>query len=66
MELRGLPQVTGWRMGCGLRSGSDQGQEFEDCPSADLNTHLTDTTDGLLLRKREEVIFADPTPTPLG
>ena len=27
--------------GIGLHSDSDQGQEFEDCPSADLNTHFT-------------------------
>ena len=36
-----MPQVIGLGMGRGLHSGSDQGQEFEDCTSADLNTYFT-------------------------
>ena len=46
-----MPQVIGWGMGSGLHLDSDQGQEFEDCPSTDLNTHLTlrDTKEELLL-----------------
>ena len=34
-----MPQVTEWGMGLGLHSYSDQGQEFEDHSSVDLNTH---------------------------
>ena len=34
-----MPPVIGWGMGGGLHSGSDQGQEFKDHPSADLNKH---------------------------
>ena len=34
-----MPQVIGWGMGLGLHSGSDQGQEFKDYPSTDLNKH---------------------------
>ena len=33
--------ASGWGLGRGLPSDSDQGQEFEDSPSADLNTHLS-------------------------
>ena len=32
-----MPQVIEWGMGWGPHSGSDQGQEFKDHPSADLN-----------------------------
>lgn len=36
-----MPPGAGWGMRGGLHSDSDTGQEFEDRPSADLNTHLT-------------------------
>ena len=35
-----MPQVTGWGMEGGLHLGSDQGQEFKDHHSADLNKHF--------------------------
>ena len=36
-----MPQAVGWGMVLGLHSYSDQRQEFEDHPSAELNTQLT-------------------------
>ena len=47
--MQKLPQVIGQGMGLGLHSDSDQGQEFEDQPSADLNTQFTDIKEELLL-----------------
>ena len=49
-------------MGGGLHSDSDQGQEFEDRPSADLNTHLTRPQGGAATPRREEVGFSHQTP----
>ena len=59
-----MPQVVGWGMRLGLHSDSDQGQEFEDRPSADLNTHLMDTKEELLLLERKRQSFQTP-PFPL-
>jgi len=57
-----LPQVIGQGMGRGLHSDSDQGQEFEDCLSADLNTHLTWYQEGAATPRKEEAGFPSPTP----
>ena len=70
-------QVIGQAMGGGLHSGSDQGQEFEDHPSADWNKHhdrsqfdllgsntlLLDTKEELLLKERGRGgLFPPPLP----
>lgn len=39
VEVREWPQVLGREMGWGLHSHADQGPDFEDRPSADLNTN---------------------------
>ena len=44
----------------GLHSDSDQGQEFEDRPSADLNTHLIRYQGGAATPRKEEVGFSNP------
>ena len=49
-------------MGQGLRSDSDQGQEFEDHPSVVLNNHLWDTKEELLLPERKRLSFSTPIP----
>ena len=68
----------GGGMGQGLHSGSDQGQEFKDRPSADLNKHHGSSSlipygqklsywiprRSYYLRKRKRWSF--PTPTSLG
>ena len=62
MEVPELPEIIGWGVGLGLRSDLDQGQEFEDCPSADLNTHLTGSQGGASTLIKEEAVFSDLTP----
>ena len=48
----------GWRMGLDLQSDSDQGQEFEDQPSADLNTQFTGYQGVAANPRKEEVGFS--------
>ena len=43
-----------------LHSFSDQGPEFEDHPSADLNTHLTGYQGGATTPRKEEAGFSNP------
>ena len=63
-QVRELPQVTGWEMGGGPHSDSDQGRELADPPSGNLKTTLPDTKKELELPERKRRAF--PTPAPLG
>ena len=62
VEVRELPRVIGWGMGWALHSDSDQGQESEDHPSVDLNTHLSGYQGGASTPRKEETGFPDPHP----
>ena len=66
VEVWELPQVVGWGKRGGLHSDSDQGQVFEDHPSADLNIHwiyiLPETKEELRLPDRKRRPFQPPRP----
>ena len=57
MEAQDIPLVIGWGMEGGLHSGSDQGQEFENHLSADLNTGYQG---GATIPRKEEGVFSHP------
>ena len=60
MEVRELPQFSGWGMGLSLHSDSDKEQDFEDLPSADLIMCLVGYQGGAATLKKEEVGFSNP------
>ena len=62
----GVGGLGGWGVGAGLHSGSDQGQKFEDCPSADLNKHQDPGYQGGAATQRKRKRWSFPTPTPPG
>ena len=54
----------GWEVGGGVHSDSDQGQEFEDQHSADLNKHLDRVPRRSHYWKNEEkAVFSHPHPS---
>ena len=65
--MRELPQVIGWGLGSGLHSDSDLGQEFDDCPYADLNKHQDQIPRRSYYSKtEEEAVFSHPHPPWVG
>ena len=71
VEAGDMPKVIEWGMGLGLHSGSDQGQEVKDHPSAYLNKHHDSPSFDLIgsywiprrsyyLKKEEVAVFSHP------